>query len=98
VAFILLLTENVTATIADLERSDLGKYRKVVRCLAKLEQDPNYPSLASHRFETIKTLGPDREPIGESYVENDAPSAGRIWWFYGPDRGEITVVNIGPHP
>jgi hypothetical protein len=31
-------------------------------------------------------------------VENDAPSAWRIWWFYGPDRGEITVVNIGPHP
>jgi len=36
-------------------------------------------------------------------VENNTPSAWRIFWRYGPNEGEkgeiavITVVSIGPH-
>ncbi len=96
-AFALVESEKVTKTIADLKVTDQRKYKKVVRCLAKLAQDPSYPGLASHRYEVIKNPYGD-EDIWESYVENDTPSAWRVWWFYGPDRGEITVVDLGPHP
>lgn len=34
----------------------------------------------------------------ESYVENNTPSAWRIWWFDGPGDEVITVVDVGPHP
>jgi hypothetical protein len=35
---------------------------------------------------------------GESYIENRTPSAWRIWWYFGPKDGQLTVVMIGPHP
>ena len=36
--------------------------------------------------------------VWESYVEQDTPAAWRVWWYYGPAKGEITVVDLGPHP
>jgi hypothetical protein len=95
-AFRLTLAPAVEETLAELTRQDQRKLQKVVRTLEKLEADPRHPGLASHRFDMIKgALG---EPIWESYVENNTPSAWRAWWYYGPDDGEITVVMIGPHP
>lgn len=32
------------------------------------------------------------------YVENKAPAAFRIFWYYGPGRENITVVAVVPHP
>lgn len=34
----------------------------------------------------------------ESYLENNTPAAGRIFWSYGPQKGDITIVDIEPHP
>lgn len=95
-AFELVPTSQVEETVALLQRTDERKYRKVVRCFAKLEQDPAYPGLNSHPFENIK--GPLGERIWESYVENNSPSAWRVWWYYGPGTGEISVFTVGPHP
>ena len=36
--------------------------------------------------------------VWESYVEQDTPAAWRVWWYYGPAKGEITVVDLAPHP
>ncbi len=94
-AFILLLTTQATKALASSKR-DIRKYRKVVRCLARIEQDPGYPGLNSHPYEEIK--GPLGEKIWESYAENSTPSAWRVWWYYGPQTGEITIYDIGPHP
>lgn len=95
-SFALVETDQVAAAIAELECRDPKKHKKVIRCLAKLEADPTHLSLASHPYDEIK--GPAGERIWESYVENHTPSAWRVWWFYGPNSGEITVVDLGPHP
>lgn len=92
----LVLVEKVEETIADLAKHDVRKHKKVIKCLGFLEQDPKYPSLASTRYQTMYSA--TVEPIWESYVENHLPSAWRVWWFYGPEDGEITVVDLGPHP
>ena len=36
--------------------------------------------------------------VWQSYLENNTPAAGRIFWVYGPDRGDITVIGLEPHP
>ena len=36
--------------------------------------------------------------VWESYLENDTPGAGRLFWVYGPDKGDITVIGLEPHP
>jgi hypothetical protein len=36
--------------------------------------------------------------IFQSYLENNTPSAGRIFWAYGLDKQDIIVLAIEPHP
>jgi hypothetical protein len=36
--------------------------------------------------------------IFQSYIENNTPSAGRLFWTYAPDKSDITVLAIEPHP
>jgi hypothetical protein len=34
----------------------------------------------------------------EAYVENKTPAAFRVFWCYGPNRDELTILAITPHP
>jgi hypothetical protein len=95
-AFELILTERVDRNMAELRKRDPAKLKKVAKCFAQLEHDPRQPGLSSHPYDEIK--GPLGEKVFESYVENRTPSAWRVWWIYGPGSGEITVVDLGPHP
>jgi hypothetical protein len=36
--------------------------------------------------------------VWEPYLENKTPEAGRIFWVYGPNRMEITIIGLEPHP
>ena len=36
--------------------------------------------------------------VWESYLENDTPKAGRIFWCYGPEKSDITIIGLEPHP
>jgi hypothetical protein len=95
--FELLVTEKVEKVLAKLEKGDQAKLKRVEKCFAQLEEDPRHPGLSSHGYDEI--AGPPLgEKVFESYVENHAPSAWRAWWIYGPSEGQITVVDLGPHP
>ncbi|MCH2547738.1 MAG: hypothetical protein MK052_09040 [Alphaproteobacteria bacterium] len=43
-------------------------------------------------------FGSNSKEVFEAYAENKTPGAYRIFWFYGPDKKEITIVAITPHP
>ena len=83
-------------TMDELEAKDERKLRKVRKTLGLLSKDPRYPGLNSHKREAEK--GPNGEDVWESYVENNTPSAWRVFWYYGPEPGMITVFAITPHP
>ena len=36
--------------------------------------------------------------VWQSYLENNKSGAGRLFWVYGPNKNEITVIGIEPHP
>jgi len=78
-------------SIADPKRA-----KRVRNTLAKLAADPGYQGLATHRYEAFGKV--HSKPVWESYVENRTSGAWRIWWAYGPERGQITILMIGPHP
>ncbi len=88
------ITESAAKVIDKVK--DPRRVKKIAKCLGLLEQDHRHPSLASHRYESFDSMYGER--IWESYVEQNTPSAWRVWWFFGPEDGEITVVDIGPHP
>jgi hypothetical protein len=93
VAFALLLTFQAQEVLDGIR--DAKRRRRVENALAKLAENPRHPGLHSHRFETLDALF--GAMVWESYVENRAPQAWRMWWVYGPPEQTITVLVIGPH-
>lgn len=55
-----------------------------------------HPGLNTHKYTSMK--GPGGQDIFESYAQNNTPGAYRIFWMYGPKRGQITVVTVVPRP
>ena len=70
--------------------------KKLVKTLNYLSQNPRHNSLNSHEIEDLtRKYG---LKIFQSYLENNTPAAGRLFWAYGPDQQDITVLAIEPHP
>jgi hypothetical protein len=98
VAFELLFTDQADATLESLEAdASLAKRLKAVRkALALLETNPRHPGLNTHKFSSLK--GPGGEEVFEAYAENKTPAAWRVFWYYGPDKKQITILAITSHP
>lgn len=71
-------------------------YGQIGKVMTHLSRDPRYPGLNSHEI-TALTVRYGMK-VWESYLENKVPAAGRIFWVYGPDRGDITIIGLEPHP
>ncbi len=78
------------------DASQERRYKDVKKTLTYLRTDPRHPSLETHEFRSID--GPDGEKVFEAYAQQKTPAAYRIFWFYGPSRGKITILAITAHP
>jgi hypothetical protein len=97
-SFIVNLSDRAKADLHELQRdAGLAKRLSAVRkTLARLESNPRHPGLQSHKFQSM--LGPRGEDVFEVYVEQKTPAAYRVFWHYGPERGQITILAITSHP
>ncbi len=96
--FVLKFTLQAEEDLRSLEEdpSHLKRLKAVRKALGYLETNPRHPGLNAHKYSSLS--GPDGEEIFEAYAENKTPAAYRIFWFYGPDKKEITIIAITPHP
>ena len=77
-------------------KDEKSQYKKIGKALALLSNNPRHPGLSSHEISQLtKRYG---IKVWESYLENKKPAAGRVFWVYGPDKNDITVIGIEPHP
>lgn len=75
----------------------LAKRLQAVRkTLRFLSENPRYPGLRTHEFTVLK--GPKGEKVFEAYAEQSSPAAYRVFWYYGPEKNQITIIAITPHP
>lgn len=93
VPFTVVLTEQADEDLAALAPVDR---RRVGEALDRMGTDPLDPLLASYLYES--TTGPGGEEVWESRVEPEEPDGLRIWWWFGREEQELTVLAIGPHP
>ena len=77
--------------------SKIAVESQVGKCLGYLEVNPRHPSLRTHKFTSLQNPFNPREPVFEAYAQNRTPGAYRIFWCYGPRKGEITIIAITPH-
>lgn len=80
----------------ELNRDEKDLYRKLRKAIQQLEVNPRHPGLNSHEIEVLTEKYGVR--IWESYLENRKSGARRIFWIYGPETREITIVGIENHP
>ncbi len=89
---------DVLSTSKNLQK----RYKSVKKALRLLSNDPTYPSLNTHKYDSL--VGPDSVEVFEAYAENQTPAAYRIFWCYYPPKTKknavsyITIIAITPHP
>jgi hypothetical protein len=94
--FSLQFTDLASQTLEELAQLDPKKHRKVLKTLALMEANLRHPGLKTHKYNSL--TGPNEEEVFEAYVENKTPGAFRVFWYYGPGSGVITILAITPHP
>ena len=83
----------VAGTISKKESILYTKWGKALRLLS---QDPFYPGLHTHEIEPLtRRYG---VKVWQSYLENKTSRAMRMYWVYGPNRQDITIIGLEPHP
>ena len=94
--FRLRFTPEAEAQLNELKQRFPKKEKRVKRALGFLETNPRHSSLNTHEFVSLtEILG---VKVWEAYAENQTAAAYRIFWYYGPGQGEITIYSITPHP
>ena len=79
-----------------LSKDEERCFKKFVKVLGYLQQNPRHNSLQTHEIDDLTRKYGFK--IFQSYLENNTPSAGRLFWAYGPDKQDISVLGIEPHP
>lgn len=88
-----LVSRQKTGRLSDPE---LQLWKKLGKAMALLAENPRHNGLQSHEITSLSRKHGMR--IYQSYLENRKPAAGRLFWAYGPEQGDITVLAVEPHP
>lgn len=96
--FELIFTDEANEQLSVLENAkDKQTILKAIRkTLGLMETNLKHPSLNTHAFSSLNGL--NNEKVFESYAQNNTPGAYRIFWQYGPQKRQITILSITPHP
>lgn len=96
--FELLFTDVADKQLSLLEKSKdkEGILKSVRKTLGLMESNLRHPSLNTHAYSSLN--GANGEKIFESYAQNNTPGAYRVFWHYGPNKKQITIIAITAHP
>lgn len=84
------------AAAGTLDRAERALVRKFAKAVKHLDANPFHPGLQSHEIDDLsRRYG---QEVFESYLENNKAAASRLFWVYGPERGQIVVIGLEPHP
>jgi len=75
-----------------------GLFKQVAKAIRQLATDPRHSSLNTHEYDSLENPFDPKGKVFEAYAQNNTPGAYRIFWCYGPEKGEMTILAITPHP
>ena len=82
--------------VLKLDPAQNKHYKAILKTIKLLAANPRHPGLQTHEFTSLKA--PQGEKVFEAYAEQNTPAAYRVFWYYGPDKGQITIFAITKHP
>lgn len=96
--FRLKLSHDAKAALDGLKGRDKPRWKRVTKALRFLKNDPHHPGLEAHKWDILRGRALGGGDIWTAYVENNTPSAWRIFYYYdATERGVIHVAWIEPH-
>jgi hypothetical protein len=75
-----------------------GLFKQVAKTVRQLVDNPRHPALSTHQYDSLPHPFDPKGKVFEAYAQNNTPGAYRVFWCYGPETGEITIMAITPHP
>lgn len=98
--FELIFTRSAQEELEHLEGSTrhAGLVKQIKKTLGFLQTNPRHSSLQTHVFHSLENPFDPEGKVFEAYVQQHTPAAYRLFWCYGPQKGQITVIAITPHP
>jgi len=75
-----------------------GLFKQVAKAVRQLSVNPRHTSLNTHGYDSLEHPFDANQKVFEAYAQNNTPGAYRIFWCYGPKKGEVTIIAITPHP
>jgi hypothetical protein len=75
-----------------------GLAKQIKKTVDLLSQDPRHHGLATHKYDEIANPYFSKKPVFEAYAQNKTPGAYRVFWCYGPEKNDVTIIAITPHP
>ncbi len=77
--------------------SQAGLLKQIKKTLGYLQANPKHPSLQTHPYSSMDHPFRHGEKVFEAYAQNNTPSAYRVFWCYGPNKKQISIIAITPH-
>lgn len=65
-------------------------------CAEEAVCQPIYPGLQTHEIPVLSKRYGMR--VWQSYLENNNSDAMRMYWVYGPEQRDVTIIGLEPHP
>lgn len=90
--------ENRTKRKESKSSKQEGLFKQVHKTIEYLSDNPRHPSLNTHEYDSIENPYKKEEKVFEAYAQNKTPGAYRVFWCYGPNKKDITIIAITPHP
>ncbi len=79
----------------ELSADENDLFTRFGRAIQILSSNPRHPGFKTHEIDELsKKYG---LKIWQSYLDQ-GKTARRFYWTYGPERREITILGIEPHP
>ena len=98
--FSVVFTRSAQEELNHLEDSPryAGLVKQIKKTVGCLQTNPRHPSLQTHVFHSLKHPYDSDEKVFEAYVQQQTPAAYRLFWCYGPEKRQLTIIAITPHP
>jgi hypothetical protein len=75
-----------------------GLFKQVKKRIDLLLENPRHPGLNTHEFMSLPNPYDEKEKVFEAYAQQKTPAAYRVFWCYGPEKGQITILALTSHP
>lgn len=75
-----------------------GLFKQVHKTITLLTQNPRHPGLQTHEYRSLEHPYNPEEKVFEAYAQHKTSGAYRVFWCYGPEKAQLTIIAITAHP